>query len=92
MYQIEVKKTYKGKTGGGWIKNAHTQAMNSGDFQIHTPDLPGCELILTNHDNLIISDFDGVLVSLFLSNQAVKKMESLQEDIDNLYKTHKNGY
>jgi hypothetical protein len=86
MYQIEINKTYQGKTGGGWIKNAYIQPMQSGDFQIHTPDLPGCELVMSDHDNLIIRDYDGIVGGLLMSDRAIATMIKMQESIEKLYK------
>ena len=70
MYQ----KTFRGRTGGGWVRRAAC-AFNDGDYLIISD---GVVLDLTVGNNLVLSNPGGVIARLQLSNAGIREMEKLQ--------------
>jgi len=76
-YTITTQRTYKGKTAGQWVKRAEIATMQAGNVEIVTPDLPGCLLLLTQDDRLVIDNVRGHVVSLYCGVRAIAKMAKL---------------
>ena len=73
MYQ----KTFRGRTGGGWVRRAAC-AFNDGDYLIITDF--GFVLDLTSGNHLVLSNPGGVIARLQLSDAGIRKMEKLQAE------------
>ncbi len=85
LYRIPTQKTYQGKTAGGYLENAKIAEMKSGDFEITTPDLPGCVLIMADDGDLVISNFDGRVCALETSKRALEKLKTFQSQIEDMH-------
>lgn len=84
MY-IDIKKTYKGRTAGGYLKSAEVSEMQSGDFFVTSPDLPGCIILMSDNGDMIVSDFGGVVCSLRMSQKAYEKLNGLETAAANMF-------
>lgn len=81
---IYSQKTYKGRTAGGYLKNAEVSEMQSGDYAVTSPDLNGCTLMMSVNGDMIVSDFSGIVCVLELSGRAISKLLAMEKEADML--------
>jgi hypothetical protein len=75
---VQPQKTYKGKTAGHYLKFAQVCETQAGSFDIFCEKLPGCKLMMTDNDDMVVVDYDGIRVVLELSGRAYDKLSSLE--------------
>lgn len=78
----KIQKTYKGKTAGGFAKTAKLATMRAGNVEITSDDLPGCVLMLSEDDCLVVTDVSGWVVSLDCSASAASFFRALTDRAD----------
>ena len=79
MDTINTQKTYKGKTAGGYVKSAKVTRMQAGTYEVTTPLLPGAILVMSDDGDMVIRDYDGIVVSLECSGKAASKLDQLTD-------------
>jgi hypothetical protein len=78
-YIVESQKTYKGKTAGGWLKAAEVADCRAGMTYIWVT-IPGdgdCQL-LRSDDDMVITNYYGIVVVLATSMRAYCKLKALE--------------
>lgn len=71
---IETKKTYKGKTAGGWLKLANIGKSKAGMDYVW---IGNYQAMLDQDDDLVLMDYYGHVATLYCAGRALKKMRSL---------------
>lgn len=74
---MTFQKTYKRKSANQILKSADVTLMASGDYEITSPNMPGCIFAEDQDGDLIISNFDGIVVGLTCTPMAQKKLAGL---------------
>ena len=85
---MNPKKTYKGKTAGGYLRDAYTDHNPFTGRVIVHDDLPGCVLEMSQETGcLYILDTHGWRAVLTMSDRAKRDYEFLADRINELSKT-----
>lgn len=72
--QTMTTKTYKGKTGGGWLKGAVVQYSKAGLAEVWVGNAIAT---LTVDDTMVLADISGWICNLELSRRAARKLRML---------------
>ena len=71
LYTIKAQHTHHGKTAAEYLKGAHVATAPAGNSGVVSPALPGCWLILTETNDMVIDGLDHGPVRLLCSIDAV---------------------
>ena len=74
-----MTKTYKGKTGGGWLKHATIGPSRAGFNEVW---IDGAIVTLTPSNTMVLANYDGVRADLSLSSRALRKLNSLMDEAE----------
>ncbi len=85
LYKVETQKTWKGKTAGGWIKKCTIEQSMAGEvFVWLTVDNANYQVVLSDDGDMVLTDYDGIVVVLEMSDRAQKILERMELQADAL--------
>ena len=88
---MNLRKQYKGRSAGGYVKEATVKQMRAGNYEIVTPSLPDHILVplyINGETWLQIMNASGVVVRLLCSKKAGKRLSELEVIAEALTKHH----
>lgn len=80
-----MQKTYKGFTGHTLLFWAQITEFESDNFEITNRSLPGCVLMPTQEDTLIIRDATGIVAELKLGRRGIELGENVIARLEDMY-------
>jgi len=91
---MSIVKTFKGKTAGGILKTAKVCEMRAGNYEVVVSHPHECIAMIgarkdgfggSVYDVLVLSDVNGVVARMEMSDKALARMESLKDECDAMY-------
>jgi len=91
---MSIVKTFKGKTAGGILKTAKVCEMRAGNHEVVVSHPHECVATIgirgngwggSVYDVLVLTDANGVVARLEMSDKALAIMESLESECDAMY-------
>ena len=91
---MSIVKTFKGKTAGGILNTAKVCEMRAGNYEVVVSYPHECSATIGERSNerggrvydvLVLSDVNGVVARMEMSDKALTRMESLQDECDAMY-------
>ncbi len=93
LYKVQSQKTWKGKTAGAWLKECTVEQSKAGSVHVWlTVDCSTYQVVLCDDGDMVISDYDGIVVALEMSDRARKTLARMEQLADEANYKALEGY